>query len=109
MNWFETRVRRLLVSRSVAVLFVIQMMLLLATMAFPGNEWQFEIDAALVLDIMAREAVLVNEGIQYILPPGMKTADWWLGLLALPVVYYITAVVVAIPGRKAYQVGQAHR
>ena len=109
MNWSTTSLRRLFASRSVAVLFVAQIVLLLATLAFPANEWRFEIDAALVLDIMAREAVLVNEVIQYLLPPDLKSEDWWMGLLALPVVYYITAVVIAIPGRKAYRSGQAQR
>lgn len=76
MDWSVPTLRRLLVSCSVTTIFAIQVMLLLIILAFPGNEWRFEIDATLILDIVAREAVLVNEGIQYLLPPDLKSEDW---------------------------------
>lgn len=107
-----TTVRRLLASRSVAVLFGLQVALLVAVFLSPslpspgletGTEQGF---LAIILKPVFNEAVFVNEFIEHLLPPDLKTEDWWLGLLALPIVYYLTAVVLAVSGRAVYRFGR---
>ena len=105
-------VRRLLAFRSVAVLFGLQIALLIGAFLSPslpdlGPKTVPERGYLLIiLQPVFNEAVFVNEVIEYLLPPDLKKEDWWLGLLALPVVYYLTAVVLAVPGRAVYRVSR---
>jgi hypothetical protein len=59
--------------------------------------------------LVVAEARLVNAVIDFLLfsPSYVGDLDLLLGFLALPVVYYLTAVVVAVPGRTAYRLGRA--
>ena len=57
-------------------------------------------------DVVMSEAILVNETIEFLLPVGFKSEDWWLGLAAMPVVYYATAIVIAALGRSAGRFGR---
>ncbi|WP_160135724.1 hypothetical protein [Halococcus salsus] len=108
MNWLSKAPRRLFTARSVLVLFGFQMALFVASMlkdvplSFNGGI----VDGVVLL--VVEEARLVNAGIDLLLFSSGYSGDLDLimGFLALPLVYYLTAVVVALPGRAAYQLGR---
>lgn len=93
--------RNRFVSWEIVGLFLLQLALFAVAFVKTTPEPSF-----VVWDVVAREAVLVNETVEFLLPTGLKTEDWWIGLLAMPVVYYGTAVVVAAVGRIAWQSGR---
>jgi hypothetical protein len=96
------RFRGWVVSRGILGLFALQ----LALFAVSFVEMTASGSSFVVWAVMSREAVLVNEAIELLLPAGLETEDWWLGLLAMPVVYYATAVVVAASGRVLSRFGR---
>ena len=108
MNWPKKTARRLLVARSVVVVFALQMTLLVLSMVrdFPYSSEGGVLNEVLLL--VLKEARLVNAGIDHLLfsPQYTGDLDLLLGFLALPLVYYITAIVVSVPGRAVYQFGQ---
>ena len=108
MNRLTQAPRRLLTARSVLVLFGFQMILFVASMLkdVPTSFNEGIIDGLLLLVI--EEARLVNAAIDYLLfsPSYVGDLDLLLGLLALPFVYYVTAVAIAVPGRATYRIGR---
>ena len=108
MNWSPKTARRLFTARSVLVLFGLQMVLFVASMVrnVPPSFDKGILDGLVLLVI--EEARLINAVIDYLLfSPGYAgDLDLLLGFLALPFVYYITAVVVAVSGRTAYRAGR---
>ena len=108
MVWFKKTTRRLLVARSVVALFALQMALFVLSMI---RDVPYSFDGGIidgVVLLMIKEARLVNAGIDYLLfsPQYTGDLDLLLGFLALPLVYYITAVVVSVSGQAVYQFGQ---
>ena len=94
-------VRRSLASRGVVVLFGIQLNLLLVTFAEPFHGMR-----AVTAPVIA-QAEFVNGFTDLLFAPGY--AGLWdpsTTLLALPFVYYATAVVVAALGRSAARFGR---
>ncbi|WP_114578343.1 hypothetical protein [Saliphagus sp. LR7] len=100
--------RRFLTARSVLILFGFQLILLLASIlqAFVSSLNEGIVDGVLLL--VVAHARLVNAGIDFLLfsPDYTGSLDLILGFLALPLVYYLTAIVVASSGRVAYQFGR---
>ncbi len=103
-------IRRHLTARSVLIVFGFQLALLIASAV---GDIPLSFDDAGVFDtlllLVITEARLVNAFIDYLLFSSSYVGDLdlALGLLALPIVYYVTAVVVAVPGRAAYRFGRS--
>lgn len=103
------RRRRRFTTRGVLAVFCVQLLFLVVSMlrdvplSFGGGV----LDRAVFL--VVAEAQLINAGIDFLLfsPSYVGDLDLLIGFLALPVVYYLTAVVVAVPGRAAYRFGKA--
>ncbi|WP_114579372.1 hypothetical protein [Saliphagus sp. LR7] len=100
-RWFLT-------ARSVLILFGIQMILLLASILrdVPRSFNEGIIDGVVLLVI--EHARLVNAGIDFLLFSSDYTGnlDLIVGFLALPLVYYLSAIAIATTGRVAYQLGR---
>lgn len=105
MTRFTKASQRLLTARSVLMLFGFQMVLLIVSMLkdVPLSPDRGTIDTLVLLVI--EEARLVNAAIDFLLfsPSYSGDLDLLFGFLALPVVYYLTAIAVALSGRAVYR------
>jgi hypothetical protein len=97
--------RELLTARSVLAVFGLQLLLFVVSMLrdVPSSFDGGALESMVFLSIV--HARLVNAVIDYLLfsPSYVGDLDLLLGFLALPVVYYLTAVVVTVLGRAAYR------
>jgi len=101
--------QRYLLSRDIFVIFGLQMALFLAVFVLPAAGIEglrslpyFDI----VSSVLTSQGILINEFVEWLLPVGYKEGDVLLGILAIPVVHYLTAIIVAILGRFTYQFSQ---
>lgn len=92
--------RKFLVSCSVLVLFGVQMAFLIAGFTAPIHGVRL-----LMVPVMV-EAKFINQFTDYLFAPGYNGLwDPLATILVLPIVYYITALVLAALGRTAYRLG----
>lgn len=97
--------QRLFTARSVLMLFGFQMVLLVASML---RDLPLSSDEGIInvlVSFVIEEARLVNAAIDFLLfsPSYSGDLDLLFGFLALPVVYYLTAIAVALSGRAVYR------
>lgn len=90
-----------LVSRSVLVVFGVQIAFLITALTAPIHGVQFLMGPVFV------EAQFINFFTDYLFAPGYNGLwDPLATLLVLPFVYYVTAIAIAGLGRTAYRLGE---
>lgn len=107
----KTRIRRILFSRSVAVLFGIQVGLYLSEDAALGLGLDtvaeyFEIVVGVGSSVLRTLSQTVGDLTGWYLGTGWQSADVLLGFLIVFGVYYLIAVIAAVPVRIIYGAGQ---
>lgn len=120
--------KTLLGSRSVASLFGLQAALFFIVFTLPGlglGAVKEIVCPDIVAELLTKELTFTNEVIVNLLPVNVTTKLTlpnevivqlrptapeqeliWLALLTILIIYYITAVFVAIPGRAVYRYGR---